>query len=193
MSGGRVDHKQTPSSLPRHKEFWVGSMAGANCLHSRVYGSIPNIILCTLKGPNKHVVDNKPLDLSLSWPNPCQAPWLTTWLTPWLTIVWCGQTMSSNFFQCIPDSSLDDFITHFSWISLWNPQQLWMDDPTRVGQFSSRSTDLFQVKILFVVWGLLVRFPNPQEGQGTWLEVSLRSKLRKDQAGWEDWRAETGQ
>ena len=70
---------------------------------------------------------------------------------------------------------------------------MWMDDPTRVDQFSSRSTDLFQVKILFVVWGLLVRFPNSQEGRGTWLEVSLRSKLRKDQAAWEDWRAETGQ
>ena len=50
MSGGRVDHKQTPSSLPRHKEFWVGSMAGANYLHSRVYGSI-NMMTTNLEAP----------------------------------------------------------------------------------------------------------------------------------------------
>ena len=97
-------------------------------------------------------------------PNPCQAPRLT----PWLTIVWCGQfyilAMSCNVFQCLPMYS----------------RQLsgWLCHCNRSTHFS---------------WISLWMDDQTRGSWGTWLEVSLRSKLRKDQAAWEDWRAETGQ
>ena len=90
---------------------------------------------------------------SLWYSKPMSSP-MTDHMTDAMTdncVMW-----TDNVFQCLPMYSrqLSGWLCHcnrstyFSWISLW------MDDPTRVGQFSSRSTDLFQVKILFVVWGL---------------------------------------